>query len=169
MKPQIVEKERIILAGISFFGDPFKNSDGWTEENEIGRLWKRFMGLLSSKKIRIDEIRKGDIMYEVHVISEEMVQKGKYEVFVGLEIENIKNIPLELLIKVLPPTTYAVFTLKGEQISSDWPKAIFQEWMPDSGYQEAYAYSFQSYDERFKGIQYLDESMLDVYIPVKKV
>ena len=42
MEPRIVESERIILVGFSFFGDPFALSAGWTEENEIGRLWQRF-------------------------------------------------------------------------------------------------------------------------------
>ncbi len=168
MKPQIVEKEQIILAGISFFGDPFKNSDGWTEENEIGRLWNRFMKLMNSGKSTIEKLKTVNIMYEVHVISEEMVQTGKYEVFVGFKIKDIVDIPIDLLIKVLPATTYAIFTLKGEQISSDWTKTIFQEWMPDSGYKEAHSYSFQHYDERFKGIQKMNESELDVYIPIKK-
>ena len=43
MEPRLVEADRITLVGFSFFGDPFRMSAGWTEENEIGRLWKRFM------------------------------------------------------------------------------------------------------------------------------
>jgi len=36
MQPALVEKERMILAGLSFFGDPFATQGGWTEENESG-------------------------------------------------------------------------------------------------------------------------------------
>ena len=43
MEPTMIEKRQMMLLGFSFFGDPFKISGGWTEENEIGRLWKRFM------------------------------------------------------------------------------------------------------------------------------
>jgi len=39
--------------------------------------------------------------------------------------------------------------------------------MPGSGYQEAYKYQFQLLDRRFKGVQNLEESVLDVYVPVK--
>ncbi len=46
MEPKITDRERISLAGLSFFGDPFKEKGGWTGENEIGRLWKRFMAYL---------------------------------------------------------------------------------------------------------------------------
>ena len=49
MEPQIVEKPQMMLLGLSFFGDPFSLSAGWTEENEIGRLWKRFMAYLAEQ------------------------------------------------------------------------------------------------------------------------
>ena len=61
----------------------------------------------------------------------------------------------------------AVFTFEGQQINSDWPRMIYQEWLPNSGYQEAYRYNFQLYDQRFKGIDRLDESAIDVYVPIK--
>jgi len=93
--------------------------------------------------------------------------KGNYEVFAGLEVEKLENVPIEVVVKILPPTKYAVFTLKGKQITSDWPKMIYDEWMPGSGYQEAYKYQFQLLDRRFKGVQNLEESVLDVYVPVK--
>jgi len=39
MQPALVEKERMILAGLSFFGDPFATQAGWPEwlpESGIG-------------------------------------------------------------------------------------------------------------------------------------
>jgi len=42
MEPRTTQGERIVLAGFSFFGDPFAETGYWTEENEIGRLWNRF-------------------------------------------------------------------------------------------------------------------------------
>jgi predicted transcriptional regulator YdeE len=78
-------------------------------------------------------------------------------------------VPVELLVKVLPPTQYAVFTLHGEEITSDWPRRIYQEWLPGSGYEPTHQYNFQYYDERFKGIDKINESTIDVYVPVKRV
>lgn len=41
MKPtKIFDSPDIVLVGLSFFGDPFRTNAGWTEENEIGRLWR---------------------------------------------------------------------------------------------------------------------------------
>ena len=45
---------------------------------------------------------------------------------------------------------------------------MIYEWMSRSDYQRAYPYGFQLYDERFNGVQHIDESILDVYVPVKR-
>ena len=42
MEPKTVEKDEIVLVGMVFYGDPFRNQSSWSQENEIGKLWKRF-------------------------------------------------------------------------------------------------------------------------------
>ncbi len=168
MKPTaIIENPQMIIVGFSFFGDPFAASGGWTEENEIGRLWNRFMAYMTKHQHRIKHLLNNEVAYEVHLEHEETTTKGHYEVFVGQEVEHLEDVPVEMLIKTLPPATYAVFTLKGQQIISDWPKMI-EQWMSKSGYQQAYTYGFQLYDRRFKGLDKIDESELDAYVPVKQ-
>ena len=166
MEPRIIEKGQIMLVGFSFFGDPFAESSGWTEENEIGRLWNRFTTYLTGHRDRIKHIKDDAFAYEVHVESEETAAKGHREIFIGVEVEKLEDVPVEMLVKVLPPVQYAVFTLKGEQITSDWSRMIW-EWMSVAGYESAYEYGFQLYDQRFKGLDNLEGSELDVYVPVK--
>ncbi len=165
MEPTIIERGQIMLIGFSFFGDPFQASSEWTEENEIGRLWNRLMAYLAERGDSLKHL-KPDVGYELHVEHPETAAKGHFEVFVGLEIERLEAAPVELLLKILPATQYAVFTLRGQQINSDWPRYIYQEWLPGSGYQAAYPYNFQYYDQRFKGLDRLDESEIDVYVPI---
>lgn len=165
MEPTIIERGQIMLIGFSFFGDPFQASSEWTEENEIGRLWHRLMAYLAEHGGSLKHL-KPDVGYELHVEHPETAAKGHFEVFVGLEIERLEAAPVELLLKILPATQYAVFTLRGQQINSDWPRTIYQEWLPGSGYQAAYPYNFQYYDQRFKGLDRLDESEIDVYVPI---
>jgi AraC family transcriptional regulator len=165
VEPRIVEKGRMILVGFSFFGDPFAESGGWTEENEIGSLWSRFSNYLADHRDQIKHVEDDDAAYEVHVESEETTSKGHREVFVGIEVNQLDNVPVELLVKVLPPTTYVVFTLQGEQIISDWSLMI-AEWMLDADYVPSHTYGFQLYDRRFKGLDNLEGSELDVYVPV---
>lgn len=163
----LVEKGQILLAGFSFFGDPFSASAEWTEENEIGRVWNRFFAYLSGQQRQIPNIVNQQLAYEVHIEHDNTRTTGFYEVFVGFEVERVDNLPVELLVKVLPPTTYAVFTLKGQEIVSDWTKGI-HDWMARNGYDSAYRYGFELYDQRFKGMDKIDESELDAYVPVKK-
>jgi predicted transcriptional regulator YdeE len=168
MEAKVIEKSQIILVGFSFFGDPFAESGGWTEENEIGRLWSRFETFLTDRRNSIKHLKSDAVAYEVHVESAETASKGHREVFVGMEVEKLEDVPFDMLIKILPPATYAVFTLKGQQIVSDWSSTIGQ-WMLEAGYEPAYAYGIQRYDERFKGLDNLAESKLEVHVPVKRV
>ncbi len=168
MKATIIEKTQMTLVGFNFFGDPFQLSQEWTEENEIGRLWKRFIGFFEKNRLKIKHPTNNQICYEIHFENEESKLKGYFDIFVGLEVEKLDEVPLELLIKILPTTKYAVFTLEGDQIMSDWPKMIYQEWLPDSGYQIAYPYNIQVYDQRFKGLDNLAVSAIDVYVPVSE-
>jgi predicted transcriptional regulator YdeE len=168
MKPTVVEKQQMTLLGLGFFGDPFRLSAGWTEDNEIGRLWKRFMAYLGDQGRQIKHVVSDSVAYEVHIYHEETPRTGEFEVFVGVEVSRLEGMPLEMSGKILPPATYAVFTLEGEQIVSDWPLLISSEWLPEAGYKADHSHSIQRYDERFKGVQRIDESVLDVYIPLAR-
>ena len=168
MNPKIIKKEAMMLAGFSFFGNPFEESDPWSQANEIGKLWQRFMAFMQQQASDLNGIvSQNEVFYEVHISHPETEVKSEYEVFIGLAVDQIIEVPVELLIKVLPATQYAVFTLEGEQINSDWHYMIYQQWMPQSGYSVSYKYSYQAYDDRFKGMDNLADSVLDVYIPIK--
>lgn len=167
MEPtRIIERPRLWLAGFSFYGDPFAFSDGWSMDNEIGRLWQRFMAFFAAHDEYIPGMTEEQAMFEVHIEHPETRSKGLFEVFVGVPVEDLDGLPVELVVKALPPVRYAVFTLRGETITSDWGKDIYQEWLPQSDYREAYPYSFQYYDARFKGMDRVEESVLDIYVPV---
>jgi len=163
MKPKMVNSEGLTLVGMVFYGDPFNGGEGWSAENEIGRLWTRFVAKEELIKNRI-----GEAGYEVHIEPEEYKDTKNFYVFVGVEVEEADEVPHEMFVKVLPPTTYAVFTFKGEEIRSNWPESIYKEWLAASPYEEAHKYLVEYYDpRRFKGMDN-PESELDVYVPVKQ-
>lgn len=166
--PGIIGPKEIALAGMSFFGDPFDTHAGWDEDNQIGLLWKRLIAFLENHP-EAKCLLNSSQWYEVHLYGPETNEKGVFEVFVGVDFElnRISELPAELLVKHLPATQYAVFTLNGNQISGDWEKLIM-DWMPGSSYESNGNFGVQLYDERFKGVDRLDESVLDVYVPIKK-
>jgi len=166
MKPFITKKPEMHIAGMSFFGDPFSTHGGWDGKNEIGRVWARFMKYLGENEKKFQSISYPNALFEVHTYNDETITKGIFEVFVGARLNTLEDIPLELLIKSIPASEYALFTFGGEEISSDWYLSIDQ-WIAEAGYQRAHPFSFQYYDERFKGMDKIAESTLDVYMPVK--
>lgn len=168
MEPTIVAERPLLLVGLDFFGDPFALSGGWTEENEIGRLWQRFIAYLMAHPHCLRHVTSEVVSYEVHVGHPETVQTGEREVFVGLEVDRLEDIPVELVVKALPAVAYAVWTLHGQEIVSDWSQAIYHDWLPGSGYEAAYDYMIERYDERFKDLQHIAESTLEVYIPIRR-
>lgn len=168
MEPTFVTKEKIMLMGFSFFGDPLRLSPGWTEENEISRLWQRFMAYMQQHGAALQStLAQPGVAYEVHVYNEETRATGNFEVFVGVELADVALAPLDVVVKVLPAVTYAVFTVAGEAIVGDWPQQIYGEWLPESGYEIAHEFHIQYHDGRFKGLDRLAESSLDVYVPVR--
>jgi predicted transcriptional regulator YdeE len=167
--PILIDHPPASIVGMTFYGDPFSASAGWTEENEIGRLWARMMAYWQAHSATLRHVREPGVMLEIHVWSEASRHTGEFDVFVGVEVAELEAVPVDLVVKLLPATTYAIFTLEGEEITTDWPQQIYQAWMSEASYESAHPYMIQHYDARFKGLDHLEGSELDIYIPVKRV
>ncbi|MBN1326802.1 MAG: GyrI-like domain-containing protein [Candidatus Cloacimonetes bacterium] len=166
---KIEKRDKIILAGCSFYGDPFTSSSGWTEENEIGRLWNRLMTYLNKTKEPISKLLQNKEWFEVWIENEESRNKGFFEIFIGTNVDSVDDVPYDLQIKLLPATQYAVFTVKGEKIKSDWAYQLYQKGLKEKKYRKSsYEYCIELYDERFKGVDKILESELDYYFPIEK-
>ena len=167
MKAEIVEKPAMLLVGFDFFGDPFRSQGSWSEENEIGRLWVRWIAYLESAQPHLPHAVPDHVMYEVHIYHPETPQTGEFEVFVGIEVSAPGEWPPEVVAKMLPASRYAVFTLVGQEITADWPWIMDTEWLPALSVRRRPTFTFQRYDARFKGMDAIDESQLDVYVPLE--
>lgn len=164
MRSRILEKKAISLVGMDFFGKPFEKAGGWSEENEIGRLWKRFGKFFDG--------HKDDIAHKVSESGWELWAEFEGEtedhyIFVGVEVEKVEAVPLELVAKVLPATRFAVFTLRGDEFRCNWGPKISSEWLPAAGLTQSHNFIIEHYDcQRFKGLGN-PESELDIYVPVR--
>ena len=65
-------------------------------------------------KLRII-IVDSSIAYEVHIDPVLVKEEKKWYVFVGVEIKEFENIPLELFCLLLPKTKYAIITTKSDE------------------------------------------------------
>jgi AraC family transcriptional regulator len=162
----VTNKKKITLVGMDFYGNPYKEAGGWSMQNAIGQLWKRFSAFYDTNKTRIRHL-VSDSGYEVWVDFEGKQEQKEDYIFVGVAVKKLEDVPLELVARVLPETKYAVFTLKGDAIKSDWPAKAATEWLTDIGLRRSYPYIIEYYDsKRFKGMDDKDAE-LDIYVPVK--
>ncbi len=167
MKKELVHLDSMLLGGVNFYGDPISTKGGWDSENEIGKTWSRFMGYLTDHPER-PYSRNKPYMYEVHIYGSETAGKGYFEVFVGEEV-NSAQLPVALCSKFIPESDYMKLTLFGNEITGDWWQKLDSEIIPAKGVGRNSPYIIQAYDERFKGMDDIGNSILDVYIPVEKV
>lgn len=168
-KIEIIDRNKPLkLIGCVYYGDPFHSKEGWNVENEIGLIWQRFMKLCEKYKDIIERnVINNNIAYEIHVHPDDYNETKKFYVYVGLEVEKFDGVPLEMIAKTFPATMYAVFTFKGKDIFRGG-KYIWQKWLPNSNYEEAYPYFIEAYDEaRFHGLDN-EDSEIDYWVPIKR-
>jgi AraC family transcriptional regulator len=162
----VTNKRKITLVGMDFYGNPYKEAAGWSMQNAIGQLWKRFSAFYEKKKGSIKHL-VSESGYELWVDFEGKEDPKDDYIFVGVAVKKVQDLPLELVARVLPETKYAVFTLKGEEIKSDWPSKAATQWLTDTGLKRSYPYIIEYYDvKRFQGLDNKD-SQMDIYVPVR--
>jgi AraC family transcriptional regulator len=93
---------------------------------------------------------------------------SEFDKWVAVEVQNADNLPEGMDSFVINGGTYAVFSFKGAV--SEFPKSrayIFEEWLPNSGYQLDHKAHFEILSEDYsKDLQHIEE---DIWIPVKKI
>lgn len=170
MEPVIIKDKIFTLLGCVYYGDPFHSAKEWTIENEIGKLWERFLQLSVKYSGLLKRINKDpEVGFELHLEPEEYKETDKYYVMVGIEIIDTAdlNVPLEMFLKILPKTTYIYFSTKVKGANTN-VQNVYSDWIPEHGYEEIYPYMIESYhSDRYTS---LDDpnSVIDWYIPVKK-
>jgi predicted transcriptional regulator YdeE len=154
MKYKIEDKSKMILCGYNFYGDPFHSKVGWDSENEIGHTWQRYQKSCNNSEMLP--------YYELHVYNETTATTGHFEVFVGQET-NFDSI--SMVQKVIPSRQSCIVTLIGQEIHSDWYKE-FRTMIENQEIVINEDYIIQVYDERFKGMDKIEDSILEVWLPV---
>lgn len=165
MKKELTVLGPLLLGGVGFYGDPLSTKGGWDAENEIGKTWDRFMSHMNENPERPYSLSK-PFLYEVHIYGDETEQKGYFEVFVGEEV-GTSELPIGLVSKFIPEAEYLKVTLCGNEITGDWWQELDTKILPEAGRRRSGAYIIEAYDERFKGMDCLEESILDIFIPVE--
>ncbi|MHB8104252.1 MAG: GyrI-like domain-containing protein [Dehalococcoidales bacterium] len=153
MKPKIVKKEAIMVAGVTGSGD------------ETGKAWEAFMKL---EKISPLDNKTGEEGYEIRMYPAE----GPGEVHVGVPVKD-SRVPAEYKVVSVPGSLYAEFEIypaKGYGSSNE----AMDKWLYENAkvYREVLFdgkhYAIEVYDKRFKGDKD-PASVVGILVPIAKV
>jgi len=143
------------LAGVVVYG----NSD----KGLFTKAWEIFLKL--NVGINWKDCNKA---YGVEFFTEEFYHENKWFYMVAMEMPDLSEIPMNMVGKVIPANSYAVFTAKGG--IKNLPKTSrhgHEEWLPKSKCKEADWFEFELYDERAKDVDD-PNSEIDIYIPIRE-
>jgi AraC family transcriptional regulator len=124
----------------------------------IPLLWQRFRDELGDVPGQIGRVAYG-VCYNPD-------DAGNFDYIAGVEVTDLAILPADIARFQLTEQRYAVFTHE-QHISTirGTFMAIFNDWLPASGYQNADAAPFERYDERFDGRTGLGG--FEIWIPLK--
>ncbi|MBY8982613.1 MAG: GyrI-like domain-containing protein [Candidatus Lokiarchaeota archaeon] len=167
MEPIIIDEKEYKILGCVYYGDPFHSAKGWDPNNEIRNTWNRFYQLYKKYEEFLKKSKAGnEFGFEIHIEPGDYMKRRKFHIFVGIEVKNLDFFPLDMFYKALPKTKYLFFSTEYKGKGCDF---IFSKWIPESDYEQSYPYIIQSYSpERWKGEENQD-SLMDWYIPIKKI
>lgn len=151
--PVFITKETVHLAGMEIRG---------VNRQEIGKLWSCFR----QRATEIENRRDATSIFYALIECTGVQWEISYTACV--EVSDVGRLPVGMVYKVLPPSTYAAFTHRGPLTRiSDTFHYIYSTWLPKSGRQRANAPEFARYDHKYVGPND-DDSEFDIYIPVSE-
>ena len=155
MEPKILYKSEFNIVGMEYHGS--NNIDVfylW------GQLWPR-----------VNEIRNqtnSNCALGVTFLNPQKGNNGVFSYVAGVEVDSINDIPEGMVVRVVPPEKYAVFTHKGRTCKMPgFINRIYDEWLPEFGYEPTMTLEIVLLDERFTGSN--PSSELDIYIPIRQL
>ena len=149
MKPEIVDRERLVLAGVTYCA-------GDVSDIDIHELWNVYGQSEPSIKNRID-----GYWYELHIGKEQ--GNGIYSVTAGTEISELMDLPIEISIKIIPAGRYAHFAHCMKEGGFGEAFAKVDNWVKKSG-TGTKDFGLQLYDNEFNPKD--KNSILHIYIPL---
>jgi len=103
-----------------------------------------------------------DAGFGVHILS-----GSDRQYLAGLAVRRAGVVPPGMAALTLPANAYAVFMHRGLSESlQETVKEIFNGWQPESDYEQAGAYFFEYYDDRFQPNS--RDSVIFLWLPVKQ-
>lgn len=126
----------------------------------IPEQWATFMPMIPQVPGRAD-----GFMYGLIAGGDET---GNLDYMVGLRVTNLDTVPCTFDRMILKPQHYAVFEVPEEPhaLPKTW-MAVFQDWLPNSGRENAGTAEFERYSEDFDPTQ--GKGAIEIWMAINKV
>jgi AraC family transcriptional regulator len=150
--PRIETGKTLLIAGLS---------ERYTHASSAGipSQWQRFQQHIGHFPGQIGKVAYG-VFYNTD-------DSGTMDYITGVEVADFSELPKEFARLRIPEHLYAVFTHQGHVSAiRGTMNAIWNNWLPASGYEAADAPGFERYDETFNPDSGLGG--FEIWIPVRK-
>ena len=150
--PRFETGKPLLVAGV---GDRFSHDNG----AGIPLLWQRFHQSVAHLPSRV-----GQVAYGVCCNGDDA---GNFDYIAGVEVSDFSDLPREFSRVRFPEQKYAVFT-HGGHVSTvrRTVNAIWNDWLPASGFKMADAPSFERYGEKFDPAT--GNGGFEIWVPIVK-
>lgn len=148
--PRFETGKPLLVAGV---GDRFSHENG----AGIPGLWQRFHQSIADVPGRV-----GQLAYGVCCNGDDA---GNFDYIAGVEVSDFSDLPREFSRVRIPQQKYAVFTHR-EHVATirRTIDAIWNHWLPASGFKMADAPTFERYDEKFDPVT--GNGGFEIWVPV---
>jgi predicted transcriptional regulator YdeE len=159
---RLIQKHSINIIGIAARTTNKDEID--SDVAKLPSLWQRFFQENIQEKIP-NKVKPGCIL-SVYT-DYESNEHGAYTVIIGCEVTSLKEVPHGMVAKVIPESSYALFTTQRGPvttiISEAW-KEIWQLQPSQLGGSRRFSADFEVYDERSLNPQ---NAEVDIYLAIK--
>lgn len=150
-EPTLMSRPAFKLAGMSMRAKP--------ADPEIGHLWGRF----GPRAGEIKHAVQRDVFYGA--MDHFDAQMTGFDYMAGVEVDNDKDLPADMVAWEIPSQTYAVYPCTMSTIPEAYHH-LYGTWFANSGYRRAPGPEFEYYPAEFNPDD--PNSRLAIYVPVER-
>jgi predicted transcriptional regulator YdeE len=125
--------------------------------HDIPQFWDR---IYDSGVLNLIPNKISDDVYGLYTDYEGGDHTAYYTLIAGCRVSSIQNLTEEMIAKVVPEASYALFTAKGE-----FPKSVYETWQKiwHTELPRTYTGDFEVYGDKFH-----NDSEVDIYIAISR-
>lgn len=137
--PTLVQSKEKSIVGLSYF------VSGNLQNLDLTLEWNTFMQIVNL----IDNKTTPEQYYQIQYWSENQGVEGMH-FFIGIEVNSLKSIPPQFVIKFIPKGTYLKFKHKGLSKNVGYTyRYIYEEFLPDTEYSLSLPFNFEQYGKNY--------------------